>query len=441
MTDLPHSASPSETVEFDAFLRQIAESAQALSGAHGCAIAIRDGANQPGEEIFCVARSGDTAPPLGSRLDANSGISGECVLTGQVLHCDDTATDHRVDPEVCRELGLRSIVVLPVRGPRRTAGILEVFSTRPHAFTGEHIDSLKRLTEMIEMACASNSGESAAVALPALPVAATDRSSGASGTSQAESAPRIWANIHFPFPLSFLKNRRDYWIAGGGLAMLLLFALIGIKAFHASTNVEATKPVAQSKVKPSAPESAEIEFQNTPASSRKVHRPTSEDEHHRLQTAAKVELLPRIAGSISHDSKPGTEPPPAMPDSNIDSEQAPALSLASNANTPQDLLTPSTTLPALSPAVSQGVSGGILEHRVDPVYPREALARKLEGEVILEATITKTGQVRDLKVLKGSPILGRAALEAVKQWRYQPYRLNDQPLESKTQITVRFRAP
>ena len=130
-----------------------------------------------------------------------------------------------------------------------------------------------------------------------------------------------------------------------------------------------------------------------------------------------------------------------MPDSNIDSEQAPALSLASNANTPQDLLTPSSTLPALSPAVSQGVSGGILEHRVDPVYPREALARKLEGEVILEATITKTGQVRNLKVLKGSPILGRAALEAVKQWRYQPYRLNDQPLESKTQITVRFRAP
>jgi GAF domain-containing protein len=227
MTELPHSASPSETVEFDAFLRQIAESALALSGASGCAIAIRNGADRSGEEIFCVARSGGTAPPLGSRLDANSGISGECILTGHVLHCDDTATDHRVDPEVCRELGLRSMVVLPVRGQRRTAGILEVFSTRPHAFTGGHINSLKHLTEIIEMACASNSGETAAVARPDSTFAATGVSSGA---DRAEPAPRTWTNIHFPFPLSFLKDRRDYWIAGGGLAMLLLFALIGINS-------------------------------------------------------------------------------------------------------------------------------------------------------------------------------------------------------------------
>jgi TonB family protein len=435
MTELPHSASPSETVEFDAFLRQIAESALALSGASGCAIAIRNGADRSGEEIFCVARSGGTAPPLGSRLDANSGISGECILTGHVLHCDDTATDHRVDPEVCRELGLRSMVVLPVRGQRRTAGILEVFSTRPHAFTGGHINSLKHLTEIIEMACASNSGETAAVARPDSTFAATGVSSGATG---AEPAPRTWTNIHFPFPLSFLKDRRDYWIAGGGLAMLLLFALIGIRAFHSSTNADGSKPVAQSTAKPSAPESAEIEFQNPP-SSRKVRQPNSGDERHRLQTAAKVEMLPRGESSTSHASRPGAETPAAATDS--DSEEAPALSLASNANTPQDLLTPSTTLPELSPAVSQGVSGGILEHRVDPVYPREALAMKLEGEVVLEATITKTGQVRNLKVLKGSPILGKAALDAVKQWRYQPYRLNDQPLESQTQITVRFRAP
>jgi TonB family protein len=66
---------------------------------------------------------------------------------------------------------------------------------------------------------------------------------------------------------------------------------------------------------------------------------------------------------------------------------------------------------------------------------------KLEGEVVLAATITKTGQVRDLKLLSGSPILGRAAIDAVKQWHYQPYRLNNEPLESQTQITVRFRAP
>ncbi len=159
MTDTSQSDFPSGAMEFVAFLRQIAESARSISGASGCAIAIRNGDDRDGEEVLCVARSGDTAPPLGSRLDANSGISGECLITARVLHCDDTATDHRVDPEVCRQLGLRSIVVLPVRGRSRAAGILEVFSTQAHAFTDEQIDSLKRLTEMIEMACASKPAE------------------------------------------------------------------------------------------------------------------------------------------------------------------------------------------------------------------------------------------------------------------------------------------
>ena len=65
---------------------------------------------------------------------------------------------------------------------------------------------------------------------------------------------------------------------------------------------------------------------------------------------------------------------------------------------------------------------------------------KLEGEVVLAAVITKSGQVRDLKLVKGSPILGRAAMDAVKQWHYQPYRLNGQPLESQTEIRIRFHA-
>jgi protein TonB len=66
---------------------------------------------------------------------------------------------------------------------------------------------------------------------------------------------------------------------------------------------------------------------------------------------------------------------------------------------------------------------------------------KLEGEVVLAATITKKGRVRDLKLLKGSPILGQAAMDAVKQWRYLPYRLNGQTLESQTEITVQFHVP
>jgi GAF domain len=145
MANLPPSPLPFSAADFGAFLRQIAESAQALSNATGAAIAIRDGDDRNGEQARCVARSGDAAPPLGSPLDPNSGISGECLRTGKILHCSDTSVDPRVDSLLCRDLGFGSIVVLPLQGPSRTAGVLEVISSEPGAFSSEHIESLVRL--------------------------------------------------------------------------------------------------------------------------------------------------------------------------------------------------------------------------------------------------------------------------------------------------------
>jgi TonB family protein len=436
MTDTSQSDFPSGAMELVAFLRQIAESARSISGASGCAIAIRNGDDRDGEEVVCVARSGNTAPPLGSRLDANSGISGECLLTARVLRCDDTETDHRVDPEVCRQLGLRSIVVLPVRGRSRAAGILEVFSTQAHAFTYEHVDSLKRLTEMIEMACASKPAEVPTNALEVLIPPATE------ATPESNSWPG-----RLPFPLSFLKDRRGFWIAGGGVAMVLLLTLAGVVAFHSSTNSAGTQQAAQSTVKPSAPETAEIELQ--PSTGNKGngerHIANNQSESHTLQKASRVEVLNNRGNAPSNDGDSGSLK--FSPDveshrqtSNGDSDPAPPLSQAANSIPPEGLLVPVETMPKLSPAISQGVTGGILDHRVNPIYPPGALAMKLEGDVVLAAVITKTGQVRDLKLVRGSPVLARAAMDAVKQWHYQPYRLNGEPLESQTEITVQFHA-
>jgi TonB family protein len=443
MTDTPQSDFPSGAMEIDAFLRQIVESAQAISGATGAAVAIRSGDDRNGEDFLCVARSGDNAPPLGSRLDANSGISGECLLTARVLHCDDSETDHRVDPEVCRELGLRSMVVLPVRGRNRTAGVLEVFSTQPHAFTREHIDSLKRLTEMIEMACASKPDDGL-VDLP------RTNAPEILVPHAPESAPRSnsWPS-RLPFPVSLLKNRRGYWIAGGGQAMLLLLTLIGVEAFHSSTNSDARKQAAQPTVKLSAPETAEIELQpsvgNQANRGRHIANNQNEDERHGLQKASKVEVLNSRGDATSGDHDSGAlkfssnvEAHPQT--SSGDPDLAPVLPQSANSIAPEGLLIPDQTMPKLSPAISQGVTGGILDHRVNPVYPPGALAMKLEGDVVLAAVITKTGQVRDLKLVRGSPVLARAAMDAVKQWHYQPYRLNGEPLESQTEITVQFHA-
>ena len=62
----------------------------------------------------------------------------------------------------------------------------------------------------------------------------------------------------------------------------------------------------------------------------------------------------------------------------------------------------------------------------------------IQGDVILQATISKGGQIENLRVVNGHPMLVQAALDAVKQWRYKPYMLNGEPVEVETQITVNF---
>ena len=90
--------------------------------------------------------------------------------------------------------------------------------------------------------------------------------------------------------------------------------------------------------------------------------------------------------------------------------------------------------------ISQGVSQGLLIKRVQPKYPPAALAIHAAGAVQIEATINKEGSVTNLKVLSGDGVLARAALEAVRQWRYKPYYLDGAPVEIQTQITVNFKA-
>lgn len=112
----------------------------------------------------------------------------------------------------------------------------------------------------------------------------------------------------------------------------------------------------------------------------------------------------------------------------------PNLSDAGDARAPV-LQTPQTM------NVSQGVSQGLVLKRVQPAYPATALRMQIEGPVELLATISKAGNITAVKVLSGDPQLARAAVEAVKQWKYKPYELNSEPVEIQTQITVKFKLP
>ncbi|MBZ5598744.1 MAG: GAF domain-containing protein [Acidobacteriia bacterium] len=122
----------------------IAERAQALTGATGSAIALRHG-----DEIVCRARTGRTAPDLGVRLQTDSGISAECVRTGEVVLCHDAERNPRVDLASCRRLGVRSILVAPLRHFRRTLGVFEVLSAAPYAFDNRDVATMQLLSSMM----------------------------------------------------------------------------------------------------------------------------------------------------------------------------------------------------------------------------------------------------------------------------------------------------
>jgi len=97
-----------------------------------------------------------------------------------------------------------------------------------------------------------------------------------------------------------------------------------------------------------------------------------------------------------------------------------------------------TNLKLAPVTVSAGVAGGLLIRKVAPTYPSIAKTARVSGTVVLAATISKSGFVVNLQVVSGPPMLRQAAIDAVRNWQYRPYLLNNQPMEVQTTINVDF---
>ena len=131
-------------LDLEPAISAITERAQHLTGATGAAIALRSG-----DEIVCRARTGRTAPDLGVRLQTESGISAEAVRSGEIMLCHDAERNPRVDLASCRRLGVRSILVSPLRHYRRTLGVFEVLSSSPGAFDENDVATMQLLSGMM----------------------------------------------------------------------------------------------------------------------------------------------------------------------------------------------------------------------------------------------------------------------------------------------------
>jgi TonB family protein len=378
----------------DLILGKIAEAAQSLTGCSGAAIATR----QAGV-VFCQGRSGESAPGLGTRLSVDCGISGECLRTGKAVRCDDTRQDDRVDQEVCRQLGLRSVAAVALRQGGKAAGILEAFSTRPHAFTEEHMDLLARLAQLAEAAAFESAREAEAV--PDLLRQAPQRENDVQG-----------------------ERRQHYQLAGVALTInILLFLAVGWMVRHNSasgivrrqpqpTVATSTQPMTQT----AAPDGS--------SGGAAVPNPSPAHARSESRTTPAPRVGQRTAGRETANLAAGQ-------DSVLDVDIPDA----------GDRSFMSASRPTTDTAELQGLSGGILVRKVRPIYPPQARALHLRGSVLLQAIITENGEVRDLKVKGGHPLLVRAAVEAASQWRYRPFLLNGKPIQRRVDIPVDFKMP
>src|SRR5437764_8068446 len=134
----------SELFVLDEVLQLVAEGAVAITGADGLAIALAENS-----EIVLRAAAGTVRPDIGARIERDSAFSGVCFRTAQIVMCDDTETDSRVNLEACRKLGARSMVAVPLCGRRRVIGVLEAFSEWPFAFNESDMRNLSLLAELV----------------------------------------------------------------------------------------------------------------------------------------------------------------------------------------------------------------------------------------------------------------------------------------------------
>ena len=128
----------------DSILHFITDRALSLTGAAGAALALLTG-----DRMICRSSVGEPAPPVGSAVDVSEGLSGECVRSGLLVTCDDSETDPRVDPELCRALGIGSLMAVPIVADFRVVGLLEVFSPYPGTFSNQEGTILERLAELV----------------------------------------------------------------------------------------------------------------------------------------------------------------------------------------------------------------------------------------------------------------------------------------------------
>jgi TonB family protein len=434
----------SADLALDLVLNEIVEHARLATGATAAAIALTRG-----DEIVCRATTGSNAPDLGVRLDVDSGLSGACVKSKQWQRCDDSQSDSRVDAEICRDLGVRSILVFPVVREEKLLGVFEIFSPRPNAFSDREIQTLQALSRSI----VNNVDRAADVLAPPVPIPSIPLlpGSGLEATAEAEIFdpsrvdpaqvdpvqvdpveldPKQFDHAQHDVALPVAETatasqplRRDYGTTVLTLAVIAVALFLGWMMGYvrrprgpvgtkAKTAVNATTQAVPANPQQDAAATASAAVPDPPTSSSPT--PAASQQSVSQQSGA---ALP-TGGLVVYENGKVIYRTPSQ----------------NSSHSAKDTLGGPVDMPAR-------VADEYLMLRVEPDYPEVAREQHIEGPVVLEARVGKDGTVEKLSTVSGDPQLATAATDAVRQWRFKPFFRNGSPEEFQTRITVDFRLP
>jgi len=402
-------------------LNEIVEQARLATTATGAAIAL-----VRNDELVCRATTGTNAPGLGDRLSTRSGLSGACVQTRRVQRCDDIEIDPRVDAASWRGLEVRSILMVPVLDGEEVAGVFQIFSPRSNAFSDRDIQTLQALSRRI----VDNIRRAAEVSV------APDSTASSSSVSSADAKlPEAQIVSH----VATKKHRpRDHWtdILNAtviGLALLLGW-MLGRAEWQRVTGTGGKQAANTSPAQPvdvAAP--TPITSQANSTSTAGIGEKGSDGAgSNRSNSKSRPKVSPASDLVVYEKGKVVFRMTPAQKSSE---------KITGVGSNPDATTNKTENAAADMTAVSPEIANHYLVRRVEPQYPEIARRQNIQGPVMLSAVVSEDGSVRSVTVLSGDPALTTAALEAVRQWHFRPYRVNGRGTEFATRITVNFKLP
>ena len=390
----------SPELAFDLVLHELVMRAAFATHANAAALGLTRGG-----EMVCRAATGLHAPDLGVPLNMQEGLSGACLRTREPQLCLDTESDPRVDAAVAARLGIRSILIVPVVDGDDTLGVLEVFSSQPAAFSEEHQAILKNVAkECTRLHYTLFEIRTRPPAAPQLPPRIPPAMPAESRVH--DSGPVV----QLPQPVSRSSRLYEGWTLFLGTiavaATIAMSFMIGSRAVAIRAALDqliGVNPTVPASPRPSS---------SLSGSARASHNPVA--------TVGKAsgsggELVVYDHGKVVFRMKPAPK------------SSDPVVAAAEN-----------TRLSGPGVWLAPGQAARRLRNRVEPIYPAAALETHRSGEVVLELLVSEDGSIASIRTISGDPALADAAADAVRNWRYEPYRINQRPTRFQTDVTMRF---